>query len=228
VRLPQGLPSQEVIVLYFLHGAFGIYGQRDFLHEGSPSYLIKAGAKGRIANRAEIYVWTPGCQLSRFDIPVHAWTDLVEKAAPCVPLPSMTVRGQIRTFDVMRRWNAELSVGYWAGWTCSFGPLGLHKETTFYLIAGCPVGRSVLSRAKVGDGGAFEITYPGLSPGPQPDPTGCQEVDFSLRDEKTGNLVDLEPLEGCLLVTSPPEQTVTLIPRRYRSSVVSSDSPRTK
>jgi hypothetical protein len=108
VTIAPVLPAQQIIVLYQLKGSFGTYAQRDFIQSTQTRYLIKAGAAGKSADHALIYLWTQGCELATFDVDIGWSSDLITRTFVCKPLQKAVLKGQVQAAALVKKRAVEI------------------------------------------------------------------------------------------------------------------------
>jgi hypothetical protein len=219
VNLPSGLPTEGFVIAYVLYGGFGMDGHRDFVKAGLPSYLIKASAANKSADRILVFIWTPGCKISIFDI-VLKNSSGVTRTFSCAELAPVTLSGQIQPVDLLHKMRSEVSVSYSADWLCTQVPLGLVGNGKFASVS-CMVWEFSLGRAKVGAKGTFKIELPGLSVGPESsDPGGT--LHLLVHDCKTRHFIaalqpeseDWQEAQGLRIALSYPGN-LTFVERKF-------------
>ena len=213
VTIAPVLPAQQIIVLYQLKGSFGTYAQRDFIQSTQTRYLIKAGAAGKSADHALIYLWTQGCELATFDVDIGWSSDLITRTFVCKPLPKAVLKGQVQAAALVKKRAVEIEVAYWPDWQCNTFAFGLQRGP--FAPINCEYGPMLVGEGKVDSRGAFEVELSGLSPGPIRDSFLQRDtLEFSLYDSKTGDSLDVRPASGPIYVASAYPQPVVLVPRK--------------
>jgi hypothetical protein len=189
LHLPGGLPSDTIAVAYVAYGTFGSYGQYEIIRSSSPSYVIRASADTRTANRIQVFPWTPGCEISTFDLSLTASSD-IERSFSCAPLNHIVLAGRVRKLKIPQKGDVELSLVYSADWLCTQIPHGIRKG--LFKGVSCLVPEFLLGTTKLNADGGFEISLPGLSLG-----SGTflaqGKVELTLRNKATGGLILIEP-----------------------------------
>lgn len=130
-----------------------------------------------------MFMWAPGCKIATFEIPLHESSNIHETFL-CVFLPNINLEGQIRSPELLKKKNTEVSVSYLAEWSCQFFGLG-----------DCMVPQIQIGTARPDADGFFEIEIPDFSADPIAGHSiDGAELDLILRDAKTWNhIVMLEP-----------------------------------
>jgi hypothetical protein len=109
-------------------------------------------------DRFKALVWTPGCKIREFDVPVEK-TD-IELQFACDPLKTVTLRGRVRYVDIIG--PMRLSVDYMGMIACFWA-----DETMQWRFISCS-GLDIkgVATAEVAPDGSFEIELPDFNNDP--------------------------------------------------------------
>ena len=116
----------------------------------------------------------------------------IRESFVCAFLPTLNLEGQVRSPQLLRKRNAEVSVAYIAKWSCEF-----------FGFTDCMVPQLQLETAKPDGSGVFTIEIPDFSA----DPIAVSgiyggELELILRDAKTWNHIAILAPESETLRTS--------------------------
>lgn len=208
IALPPGISSERVWGQYFLYGDFGAFGGAISGTVGSHLLRIPAAVDGKPAGRIKMFVWTPGCKIVTFDIPLHEASD-IEESFVCSSLATVSLVGQINQATLRRKRPVEVRLDYLASWACGF-----------FGLSDCMVPQVSLGTANPDAQGTFRIDLPDFSADPvSSDLDGGAEIQLVLREVKTWNLIAFlepevetwqSPGRGLKIVPSYPENLVFL------------------
>jgi len=210
IVLPPKVASQRVQIRYLLIGPFGGYGGFVREEENVHSYEIETSVKGKPASQIKIVVYAPGCRFQLFKFPMYKETDLKVKFA-CLPLPSVTLSGQIPPDEMVQNRRAELVISYTAYWMCDLFGLMDCLITEFDVT-------SVVPNAN----GEFQVELPDFAVDPTPSSfKGGATLRLGLRDPDSWNsIVDqFEPVEPELQSEMHDLRILSSYPRGLRFAV---------
>ena len=185
ITLPEGVSEDGVQVASMLSGPFGGYGGFTPKPHGR-SYDIDAFVGEAVAGRVQAVVYMPGCELSRFDIPMHS--ESVTRQLECRKLVQVPLSGMVALDEGRRASSLEVVVGYEALWA--------HR---FFGIADGPATIFEVATVPVREDGSFSVLLPELNEDPAEKSAGERERGvfcLTLREKKTWNAVGrLRPTE---------------------------------
>jgi hypothetical protein len=173
LALPSGIASEAVQIEYFLTGAFGGYGGFVKPEKGRASYDIDPFVEGSAAKNVKVIAYLPGCEISTLDFTFSGAT--VERTLDCYPPGQVAFRGQVLQSSGTMVPNGEIEVNYLATWAFKF-----------YGIKDGPVTTFCLGKVRPDAEGNFEIMLPDLY---KQSRWRDGELEFILRDSKTGNIL---------------------------------------
>jgi hypothetical protein len=183
VLLPPSVPSETVQIAYQLTGPFGAYGTYTGPLPDLQSYEIDAALGGKAANEVRMIVYTPGCEIQTFMIPLKADSTIKQKLE-CRRVRTVWLSGQIMRSELARNHkNAELDVSYVAPW-----------GDRFFNIYDGMVPEFKVASVRPDASGRFRVKLPYFSvDSKHPEPQSSFRL--TLCDSDTGNLIgsDLEP-----------------------------------
>src|SRR5258708_39583577 len=175
IILPEGIPSEKVVVQYVLYGSFGASGNFVPSRPNSRSLEIRTSIASKAANRIKMFVWAPGCKIATFEMALHNSSDIDEPFL-CAFLPKVRLEGKIGS-ELRTKQNAEVSVIYSAEWAC-----------TFFGFFDCMIPQIQLGTAKLDVNGTFAIEIPDFASDPIASPSiDGAELHLLLREAKTWN-----------------------------------------
>ena len=154
IVLPEGVHSEKVYVRYGLRQPRGTYSsQVARMPAGGSSFEIPAPT-----DRFKALVWTPGCKIKEFDVPVEKAD--IELQFACDPLKNVTLRGRVKSVDIIG--PMTLSVNYSGLIACSWA-----DATTPERLTSCSgLDIAGVATAEVAPGGSFKIELPDFSHDP--------------------------------------------------------------
>ena len=192
ILVPAGASVEGIQIERMLSGPFGGDASRITLTPKMQRYAIDASVKGVAANRVQVVVYMPGCELSRYDIAMRG--ESVQRRAECKVLPAWPLSGQLvmdaPTVAALGRHDSplEIEVGYMAFWVSDFFGIMDGLVTTFH-VATIPLGKD----------GSFSVMLPELAQDPAEKSAGERYRGaflIRLREKKTWNIVGtLRPTE---------------------------------
>jgi hypothetical protein len=198
ITLPRNIPSETVQIAFFSIGPFGGYGGYNTRQSGVTSYQIPAVVDGKAASEIRAIVYSPGCAIKTFVIPLNR-LPLVWRDFECQRVDTVRLLGQIAPQDFARHANAELVFTYMAQWSHEFFGIGDGAITQFELAKVAPTAD-----------GTFDVELPVIRREDSGTPSQST-VCLMLRDSKTLNPVafnleldnaKLRSQEGCLQTRS--------------------------
>jgi hypothetical protein len=216
ILVPAGVSVEGIQIDRMLSGRFGGDASSITPTPKMQRYAIDASVNGVAANRVQVVVYMPGCELSRYDIAMHG--ESIERQAECKVLPAWPLSGQLvmdaATVAALGKHDSplEIEVGYMALWVSDFFGIMDGPVTTFH-VATLPLGED----------GSFSVMLPELVQDPAE--KGAKEryrgaFLFRLREKKTWNIVGtlrptdfaISALDGLELRTQYPGMRFELKP----------------
>lgn len=190
IRVLAGASVEGIQIDRMLSGPFGGDTSSITPTPKMQRYAIDASVNGVAANRVQVVVYMPGCELSRYDIAMHG--ESVERQAECKVVPEWHLSGQLvmdaPTVAALDKHDSplEIEVGYMALWVSDFFRIMDGPVTTFH-VATVPLAED----------GSFSVMLPELVQDPAEKSAGERGVFlFRLREKKTWNIVGtLRPTE---------------------------------
>ncbi len=177
--LPAGVPSEDVLINYFMTGPFGGNGQYVKREKERSTYDVVAAVDGRPAKTMKVIAYLPGCEIVTLSFEVQ---DTNEEMLPCRRLESSLFRWQIVSGSAVRGEPSEVEVRYVAVWGHRFFGITDGFVTTIHL-----------SNAVPDESGRFEVELPDFYK--QTD-LGEAEFEFILRRRASGNIVGMLRPQG--------------------------------
>src|SRR5215472_11617941 len=116
--LPSGIASETVHIEYFLTGPFGGYGGFVQPESKKTSFDINRFVEGRPAENLKIIAYLPGCEVATLDLTVTGMS--VERWLDCLPLGSISFRGEFLTTSAVWEQGGEIEISYLAMWASHF------------------------------------------------------------------------------------------------------------
>ena len=196
-------------------GPFGGYGGFVREEENVRSYEIETSIKGKAASEIKIVAFAPGCKFQLYKFQLYKETDLKTEFA-CLPLPSVTLSGQIPPDVMVQNSNAELVISYTAYWMCDlFGLLD------------CLIPEFEVTSVVPNANGEFQIELPDFAADPALSSfRGGASLSLGLRDPDSWNsIVDqLEPVESGLQSETHHLRILSSYPHGLRFAVFDRNS----
>lgn len=177
VLLDPSIKSEAVQIKYMLVGEFGGYGGFVRPQPSLHAYDIPVVVGGTPAVNIKFLIWTPGCQISVFDIALPS-AEGVQRTYACVALGTTKLVGKVPKNLVDS--SAKLTVLYVANWSCQF-----------FGLKDCLVPMLSLGTVRPDTEGAFRIELPDFTA----DPIASQSIggaEFHLQFQGA-NTVPLRP-----------------------------------
>ena len=154
IVLPEGVHSEKVYVRYGLRQPKGTYpSQVAKMPAGSSSFDISAPT-----DRFRALVWTPGCKIKEFDVPVEK-SD-IELQFDCDPLKTVSLRGCVKSVDIIG--PMTLSVDYSGMIAC----LWRDDSKSGWLVSCSGLDIAGVATAAVAPDGSFKIDLPDFNNDP--------------------------------------------------------------
>ena len=194
IVLPRNIPSETVQISYHSIGPFGGYGGYTAHQSGVTSYQIPAVVDGKAATEIRAIVYSPGCAIKTFVIPVNR-QPLLWREFECQRVDTVRLVGRIEPNVLARQANAELIATYMARWSHGF----------FGIVDGAITQFELAKVAPTADGN-FDVELPVIRQEDSGTPSQST-VCLRIRDSKTLNPIafNLEPdnaelrtQDGCL------------------------------
>jgi hypothetical protein len=113
LRLPDGIPSEQLQIQYFMTGSFGGFGNFIRPIPNLNRYMIPASVGGEPAHDIKVMAYMPGCEFSVLDILVQG---NAERQIVCEPLGNVALHGKISPQSVAQGKDLEVSIVYLAKW----------------------------------------------------------------------------------------------------------------
>jgi hypothetical protein len=177
IAMPAGTSAEFAIIDYFLTGPFGGYGEYVSGVKGQSEYEIAADVRGVPAENIKLIAYISGCQFQKFDIALHSLEETLQLY--CTHLSQIPLSGKLELGSILPS-GSRIEITYLADW-------GGH----FFGIADGPVPAFHVADAVPGEDGFFEVSLPDF--GAQD--LGEGEFQFILREAKSGNFLELHPLD---------------------------------
>jgi hypothetical protein len=180
LHLPPGIRSQVVQVDYFLYGPFGARGGGITPTKNRKSFAIDTYVEGVAASEIKIVAYLPGCKFALLDVSLSGKSE--DRQLFCMPLPSLSLRGEIFPILIAKDQPTVIEVGYLAEWA-----------NRFFGIADGAVPNFRIGTIKPDEDGQFQLELPDVHQHQSPG-NGFQ---FILRDPRTWNIIAfLKPAEN--------------------------------
>ena len=189
IVFPEGL-SEKASMTYRLQDAVKANSHRYYgvsLHAGHSFVEIPATTE-----RFRALVWTPGCKMKHFDVPVEK-SD-IELQFACDPLNTVPFSGRVKGVEVGE--SAKISASYMAVGTCMWldGWTAASKET-FCCSCGGPQIWGIATAGVAADG-AFKMELPDFGADPIVSGDSSAELEFRISGLKGYFILQPQPAKG--------------------------------
>jgi hypothetical protein len=179
IGVPPGVPSEALIIRYFLTGAFNGYAGWMTPRPNLNSYAINTVHEGSQAMGIKAIVYARGCAIQTLS---RSLPDQRERdyTFACRELPDMALTGTLTKLDRLIGKDFDIHVNYVAYWAQTFFGPGAGP-----LVTTLPVGVTSPDA-----NGKFRVSLPDFSQDPtasSPDHEGTFQ--FQVREKSTGNLL---------------------------------------
>ena len=151
MRLPPEIRSEQVQYVYHLMGPFLNYCGRERAEPERNSYLIETSVDHQAADRLQVILYAPGCQIVTFEVRLSPEEER-SREIPCEDLPSITFHGRVEMPETLRRRPYDILIRYMPFWQYGFFHLAEGEATEFRLALVTP-----------DEHGAFDVQLPNFS-----------------------------------------------------------------
>jgi hypothetical protein len=151
IRLPPEIRSEQVQYVYHLMGPFLNYRGRERAEPERNSYLIETSIDHQAADRLQVILYAPGCQIVTFEVRLSPEEER-SREIPCEDLPSITFHGRVEMPETLRRQPYDILIRYMPFWQYDFFHLAEGQATEFRLALVTP-----------DEHGAFDVQLPNFS-----------------------------------------------------------------
>jgi hypothetical protein len=151
IRLPPEIRSEQVQYVYHLMGPFLNCRGRERAEPERNSYLIETSVDHQAADRLQVILYAPGCQIVTFEVRLSPEEER-SREIPCEDLPSITFHGRVEMPESLRRRPYDILIRYMPFWQYGFFHLAGGQATEFRLALVAP-----------DEHGAFDVQLPDFS-----------------------------------------------------------------